>query len=297
MEACPGSQRLARKLQAMGRQARIVPAQFVKPFVKPYVKPQKNDAIDAAAIAEAVARPTMRFAQARSAEQADPQALRRIRDQRVAGRTRAINQARAFRLECAIAIRQGAGAFRIDPPRALADETSDLAPALRRMPSDLFADALRRDERITGVAREIADIAARDDRARRLAAIPGIGPLAATALPAAVGDGRPFRRARDLAAWLGLTPRECATGGKTTLPGISKRGNRSVRRMLVHGARSCATRLDRTRGKPGDRLDALEERMPGDKVAIALADKIARIAWAILARAGALCERKEPARA
>ena len=256
MEACPGSQWLARKLQAMGHQARIVPAQFVKP----YVKSQKNDTIDAAAIAEAVTRPTMRFTQVRSTGQVDMQALHRIRDQLVTSRTRVINQARAFCLEYGIAIRQGTGVFRLDLPRVLADEANDLTPAMRRMLAEPFEDVLRLDERIAGVTREIEGIAARDDRARRLTTIPGIGPLAATALLAAVGDGRQFRRARDLSAWLGLTPREYSTGGKTTLLGISKRGNRYVRRMLTHGARSCVTHLDRTRDKLGNWLDA-----PGGK--------------------------------
>jgi transposase len=163
------------------------------------------------------------------------------------------------------------------------------------MLAELFEDMLRLDERIAGVTREIEGIAARDDRARRLTTIPGIGPLAATALLAAVGDGRQFRRARDLSAWLGLTPREYSTGGKTTLLGISKRGNRYVRRMLTHGARSCVTHLDRTRDKLGNWLDALEERMHGNKVTIALANKIARIAWVILTRPGALYERHDPA--
>jgi transposase len=219
MEACPGSQWLARKLQALGHQVRIIPARFVKPFVKS----QKNDTIDAEAIAEAVTRPTMRFTQVRTPEQVDLQALHRVRDQMVSGRTRLINQMRAFCLEYGIAIRQGAGVFRVDLRRVLADETNDLTGAMRRMLTELFGDLTRIDERITRLSREIEGLAATDDRARRLMTIPGIGPLAATALLAAVGDGRQFRRARDLAAWLGLTPREYSTGGKTTLLGISKR--------------------------------------------------------------------------
>ncbi len=200
MEACPGSQWLARKLQAMGYQVRIVPAQFVKP----YVKSQKNDTIDAEAIAEAVTRPTMRFTQVRTVEQVDLQALHRIRDQLVSSRTRLINQVRAFCLEYGVAIRQGAGVFRLDLPRVLADETNDLSPAMRRMLTELFEDVVGLDRRIAGASREIEALAACDDRARRLMTVPGIGPLGATALLAAIGDGRQFRRARDLAAWLGL---------------------------------------------------------------------------------------------
>lgn len=291
MEACPGSQWLARKLLAMGHQVRIAPAQFVKP----YVKSQKNDTVDAEAIAEAVTRPTMRFTEVRTTEQVDLQALHRIRDQLVASRTGLINQMRAFCLEYGVAIRQGAGLFRLDLPRVLADEANDLTPAMRRMLGELHADLGHLDQRIAAVTREIEGLAARDDRARRLMTIPGIGPLAATALLAAVGDGRQFRRARDLAAWLGLVPREYSTGGKTTLLGISKRGNRYVRRLLIHGARSCVTHLDRTRDRLGGWLDGLQARMHVNKVTVALAAKIARTAWVIITRPGALYERRDPA--
>jgi transposase len=290
MEACPGSQWLARKLLMMGHQVRIVPAQFVRP----YVKSQKNDTIDAEAIAEAVTRPTMRFTQVRTAEQVDLQALHRIRDQLVSSRTRLINQMRAFCLEYGIAIRQGAGVFRLDLPRVLADEANDLTSAMRRMLADMFEDVGRIDQRIVAVTREIEGLAARDDRARRLMTIPGIGPLAATALLAAVGDGRQFQRARDLAAWLGLVPQQHSTGGKPRLLGISKRGNHYVRRLLIHGARSCVTHLDRSRDRLGRWLDALQARMHVNKVTVALASKIARTAWAIITQPGALYERRDP---
>lgn len=150
------------------------------------------------------------------------------------------------------------------------------------------------DQRIASVTRQIEALADRDDTARRLMTIPGIGPLAATALLAAIGDGRQFRRARDMAAWLGLTPREHSTGGKTTLLGISKRGNRYVRKLLVHGARSCVTHLNRTRDRIGHWLDALQTRMHVNKVTVALASKIARTAWAIITQPGASYERRDP---
>lgn len=177
----------------------------------------------------------------------------------------------------------------------LADETNDVTPAMRRMLAELFEDLARIDQRIAQATREIEGLAARDDRARRLMTIPGIGALAATALLAAIGDGRQFRRARDLAAWLGLVPREYSTGGKTTLLGISKRGNRHVRRLLIHGARSCVAHLDRTRDRLGPWLDALQSRMHVNKVTVALAAKIARMTWAIITKPGALYERRDPA--
>ena len=290
MEACSGSQWLARKLTAMGHRVRIVPAQFVKP----YVKSQKNDTIDAEAIAEAVTRPTMRFTRVRTTDEVDLQALHRIRDQLISSRTRLINQVRGFCLEYGLAIRQGAGVFRRDLPRALADEENDLTPAMRRMLAELYEDIERLDNRIAAATREVEALAARDDRARRLMTIPGIGPLCATALLAAVGDGTQFRRARDLAAWLGLVPRQNSTGGRTVLLGITKRGNRYVRRLLVHGARSCVTHLDRSRDRLGSWLDGLCARMHVNKVTVALAAKIARVAWAIIIKPGATYERRDP---
>jgi transposase len=291
MEACPGSQWFARKLQAFGHEVPIVPAQFVKPFVKS----QKNDTIDAEAIAEAVTRPTMRFTQVRTVEQIDVQALHRMRDQLVSSRTRLINQARAFCLEYGIAMRQRVGTFRVDLPRVLADDSNDLSQAMRQLLAEVLDDIGHVDHRISSVTRQIEALADREDRARRLMTILGIGPMAATALLAAVGDGRQFRRARELAAWLGLTPREHSTGGKTTLLGISKRGNRYVRKLLVHGARSCITHMNRTKDRIGDWLDALESRMHVNKVTVALAAKMARMAWAIIVRPGAIYDRRDPA--
>ncbi|HEX6609831.1 MAG TPA: IS110 family transposase [Hyphomicrobiaceae bacterium] len=291
MEACPGSQWLARKIQAMGHTVRIVPAQFVKP----YVKSNKNDVIDAAAIAEAVTRPTMRFVEVKQPSQVDLQALHRVRDQMVRSRTRLICQMRAFCLEYGVPIRQGAGVFKLDLPRVLADLDNDLTPAMRRLLNELFVDLGRLEERIREVTREIEALAAQDEVARRLVTVPGIGPLVATALRAVAGDGKQFRKARDLAAWLGLVPRQHSTGGKTTLMGISKRGNMYVRRLLVHGARSCLLHLDRSRDRLGVWLDRLAKRMHANKVVIALAAKIARVAWVIMNQPGALYERRDPA--
>lgn len=163
------------------------------------------------------------------------------------------------------------------------------------MLAELLDDVVQLDQRIAATSREIEGLAARDDRARRLMTIPGIGLLAATAMLAAIGDGRQFRRARDLAAWLGLVPREYSTGGKTTLLAISKRGNRYVRRLLIPCARSCVTHLDRSRDRLGGWLHALQARMHVNKVTMALAAKIARTAWAIITRPDALYERKDPA--
>jgi len=204
MEACPGSQWLARHLQAFGHRVRIIPAQFVKP----YVKSNKNDIIDAAAIAEAVTRPTMRFVEIKSAAQAELQALHRIRDRMVANRTRLVCQMRAMCIEFGVAIHQGIGKFKADMPRVLSNEANDLTPMMRRLLADLLDDLRRLEERIACVTREIEATAAQDERSRRLMTVPGIGPLVATAILASAGDGRQFRSARDMAAWLGLVPRQ-----------------------------------------------------------------------------------------
>lgn len=290
MEACPGSQWLARKLKAFGHAVRIVPAKFVKP----YVKSNKNDIIDAEAIAEAVTRPTMRFVEIRSPEQVDLQALHRVRDRLVAQRTRVICQMRAFCLEYGIAVHQGAGKFKADLPRVVADEKNDLSPAMRRLLTELFDDVKNLEGRIKEVTGEIEDVAAADDTARRLMTVPGIGPLAATALLAAAGRGLQFRKARDMAAWIGLVPREYSTGGKTTLLGISKRGSSYLRRLLIHGARSCLLHLDRSRDRLGSWIDGLQSRMHNNKATVALAAKMARVAWVVITKPGATYERRGP---
>lgn len=293
MEACPGSQWLARKLKALGHTVRIVPAKFVKP----YVKSNKNDIIDAEAIAEAVTRPTMRFVEIRSPEQVDLQALHRVRDRLVAQRTRVICQMRAFCLEYGIAMHQGAGKFKADLPRVVTDEENDLSPAMRRLLTALFDDVKNLEGRIKEVTGEIEAVAAADDTARRLMTVPGIGPLAATALLAAAGKGLQFRKARDMAAWLGLVPREYSTGGKTTLLGISKRGSSYLRRLLIHGARSCLLHLDRSRDRLGSWIDGLQSRMHNNKATVALAAKMARVAWVVITKPGATYERRGPATA
>lgn len=289
MESCPGSQWLARKLISMGHQVRIIPAQFVKP----YVKTNKNDIIDAEAIAEAVTRPTMRFVAVREAEQVDLQSLHRIRAQLVSTRTRLINQMRAFCLEYGVAMRQGAGAFKLDIQRVITDENSDLTATMRRLLTDMRADLQHLEGRIKTVTAEIDSTAARDDVARRLMTIPGIGTLGATALLSAIGNAVRFRKARDLAAWLGLVPHQHSTGGRANLMGISKRGNGYLRRLIIAGARSCYAHLDRKSDRLGAWMERLEARMHPNKAIVAVAAKIARIAWVIITKPGALYERRD----
>ena len=178
MEACPGAQWLARKLQALGHSVRIIPAQFVRP----YLKSNKNDSLDAEAVAEAVVRPTMRFVALKRCDQVDTQALHRVRDRLMYDRTRLICQMRSFCLEYGIAIRTGVSVFKLDLPRILGDETNDLTPAMRRLLGEMWEEFKILNERLHQISAQIEALASGDELARRLATIPGIGPLGATAL-------------------------------------------------------------------------------------------------------------------
>ncbi len=264
----------------MGHTVKIIPAQFVKR----HFKSNKNDMVDAAAIAEAVTRPTMRFVQIRQPEQSARQALHRVRDRYLCQRTGPINQIRGFLLEFGLAIRLGAGVFKIDLPHVLGDEENELPPSMRTLLTDLWNDFKALESRIEEITPQIQRSVQYSDTARRLMTVPGIGPLTASALEASAGNGRQFTTARYFAAWLGLVPREYSTGGKTTLLGISKRGNTYLRRLLIHGARSCVQTCDRQRHPLGAWITRLEQRTHRNKVIVALANKIARVAWKILVK-------------
>ena len=278
MEACPGTQHLARRMHDHGLEVKLIAPQFVKA----YLTSQKNDFNDAAAIAEAARRPTMRFVPVKSAEQLDLQALHRYRERLVHDRTAIINQTRAFLMENGIVVDKG----RLALGRALPDLLEDADNSLS-VPMCSILDRLRQrwrliDELIDEANRQIKSIAANRDDCRRLLTIPGIGPLSATALAAALGNGSEFRNGREVAAWLGLVPRQFTTGGKPKLLGITKRGNPYVRRLLIHGARSVVLHTHRDRHQLGVWVDALESRAHRNVAVVALANKLARISWAVL---------------
>lgn len=278
LEACCGAHHLARRLSAQGHTVRLMSPEYVRP----YVKAQKNDDRDAEAIAEAATRPTMRFVEPKSEAQLDLQALHRVRDRLVAERTALINQIRALLLERGISVPQGRWRLARELPTLLSDETAILSPRIGTLLADMAAEWAAIDRRITALDKEFAALARNDDRARHLASIPGIGPLTASALVAAVGEARSFARGRDLAAWLGLVPRQATTGGRPRLLGISRRGSKYLRKLLVHGARSALPGLATTATPLGRWLTALLARAHKNTAVVALANKLARIAWAVL---------------
>jgi transposase len=286
MEACCGAHHLGRLLRGLGHQVRLMSPEYVRP----YVKAQKNDERDAEAIAEAATRPTMRFVELKSAEQLDVQSLHRVRDRLVGERTALVNQLRALLLERGITAPQGrhkldqALAALLDGAGAEGERLS-LSPRIRALVGDMRAEWAELDRRIGAYDDEFAARAREDEAARRLATIPGIGPLNATALAAAIGDGATFSRGRDLAAWLGLVPRQATTGGKPRLLGISKRGNKYLRKLLIHGARSAMPSLLASASPLGAWLRGLAGRVHRNVATVALANRLARIAWAVLRRA------------
>ena len=252
-------------------------------YVRPYVKAQKNDDRDAEAIAEAATRPTMRFVEIKSEAQLDMQTLHRARERLVAERTALINQVRSVLLERGIAVAQGRRKLETQLPDILTDEALGLSTRIRELIADLREEWQTLNERITAFDAEFVSRARTDEAARRLATIPGIGSINATALVAAVGDGRAFERGRDMAAWLGLVPRQRTTGGKPRLLGISKRGNRYLRKNLIHGARAVLPYLAQRDTPLGRWVQGLLARAHKNIVVVALANKLARIAWAVLA--------------
>lgn len=279
LEACCGAHHLGRALEAQGHTPRLMPPQFVKPFVKA----NKNDYRDAEACAEAVQRPTMRFVPLKTEAQLDLQTIHRVRQRLVGGRTALINQLRAVLLERGITVPKRRRVLEKRLPDILADERNGLSPRIRHLIEEMRAEWRQLDMRIDALTAEITATAKRDDACRRLCEIPGIGALNATALVAAVGNGAAFDKGRDMAAWLGLVPREYSTGGKQRLLGISKRGNKYLRTLLIHGARAALPYLAARDDALGSWLRSLLARVHRNVVVVALANKLARIAWAVLA--------------
>ena len=280
MEACVGAHHLSRKLRALGHDARLMPAKYVRP----YSKGQKNDFRDAEAIAEAVQRPTMKFVATKTADQLDLQALHRVRERLVSQRTGVINQIRAFLLERGIAA-PGLRFLRSELPGLLTTRrTFCLSPRMVRIVEDLAGDWRRLDERVERLSDEIEAIARQDASCERLMSVPGVGPIISSAMVAAIGTGDVFTKGRDFAAWLGLVPKQISTGDRTILGKISRRGNRYLRVLFVQAAWVVLIKpkiWERHGLKPW--IEAASKRLHHNVLAIALANKLARIAWSVLA--------------
>jgi transposase len=250
--------------------------------VRPYVKAQKNDDRDAEAIAEAATRPTMRFVSLKSEGQLDMQTLHRARDRLVGDRTSLMNQLRAILLERGIVVPKGRTKLKVLITKSLGSHGDELSSRIRALLGDMLARWQTLDDQIAAFDAEFTAEARNDEAIRRLTAVPGIGALNATALVAAVGDAGTFARGRDLAAWLGLVPRQATTGGKPRLLGITKRGSKYLRKMLIQGARAALPTLSRGSTRLGRWLRGLLARAHSNTVAVALAAKMARIVWALL---------------
>lgn len=289
MEACVGAHHLDRRVAALGHDVRLMAAKYVRPFCRK----QKNDFNDAQAIAEAVTRPTVRYVALKTPAQLDLHALHRVRKRLMSQRTGVINQIRAFLLERGIAIRQGWRALRAELPRALT-LTDRLTPRMVHVVEDLATDWRWLDQRITAISTEIEQLAHADDGAARLMTVPGIGPIISSATVAGIGKGDVVGKGRDFAAWLGLVPKQTSTGGRPILGRISKRGNRYLRQLFVQAARVVLLRpasWDRHGLKPW--IDAAARRLHYNKLAIAIANKLARIACGVLHAGGKFETRTE----
>ncbi|MEQ8911610.1 MAG: IS110 family transposase [Pseudomonadales bacterium] len=278
LEACASSHYWSRRLEAFGHTVRLInPA-----FVKPYVKSQKNDARDAEAICEAVSRPNMRFVPKKSLEQQDLQAVHRIRSRLIKERTALVNQIRGQLAEYGIVVACGIHRIRRALPSLL--DSPELTPRAELLFRELYEELRALDRRIEDKDQEVLRFARADDRCRRLMTMPGIGPMTATALVMSVGNGAEFHNGRHLAAYLGLVPRQHSSGGREHLGRITKRGDRYVRTLLIHGARSVAIRTRRSDGAMRTWVKDLIDRRGLNHANVALANKMARQAWVILAK-------------
>jgi transposase len=280
LEACGGSNYWAREIKALGHDVRLISPQYVKP----YVKTNKNDYNDAAAICEAVSRPEMHFVNIKSVEQQDIQTLHRIRTRLVRERTALVNQTRGILLEFGLVLPVSIQAFRREIPLLLEDGECPLTLMAREIVAEQYDDLLALDQKIDRYEKRIQRVFKASSVCQRLAAVEGVGPLIATALVAAVGDAHTFKNGRQMAAWLGLVPRQHSSGNKNYLMGISKRRDAYLRTLLIHGARSIVFRCKTQNELRNQWLGRLKERRGINRTAVALANKNARILWALLAK-------------
>ncbi len=280
IEACGGAHHWMRVFKAFGHTIRMMAPQFVKP----YVKSNKNDAVDAEAICEAVQRPNMRFVPEKSIEQQDIQSMHRIRSLLIARRTAQSNQIRGLLMEYGIILPVGISYIRKQLPMILETPNNGLSDLFRELLSELYEELVHLDSRVNMIETKLTNVSAQNENCLRLLTIPGIGVLTATALVAAVGNIDVFKNGREFAAWLGLVPRQHSTGGKAKLMGISKRGDTYLRMLLIHGGRSVVRIAHKYTDRRSCWINELEQRRGKNISAVAVANKNARIAWALLSK-------------
>jgi transposase len=278
MEACGGAHHWGRELESRGYEVKMMAPQFVKP----YVKSNKNDANDAEAVCEAMDRPSMRFVAVKRVEQQDTQAVHRVRSELMTHRTAKANQIRGLVTEYGLVAPKKMACLRVAVPHWLEDAENGLTSRFRKLLHGLWEDLLRLDERVAALDSEVELIAKSDPVARRLQQLRGVGPLVATALVASVGTGEQFSKGRQMAASLGLTPRQHSSGGKERLLGISKRGDAYLRSILIHGARSVVSQCKHKEDRLSRWMTVLAERRHPNVAAVALANKTVRMAWAMM---------------
>lgn len=280
IEACGGSHHWARKFKAMGHDVRLMNPQFVKP----YVKSNKNDSRDAEAICEAVQRPSMRFVGVKTIEQQDVLAIHRVRERLVKQRVSIANQIRGLLMEYGIVIAQGIAQVRKKLSVIIDDEENELSAMGRELFCDLREQLTAADDKVSEYDKKIEMLCRQNETCQRLTQLQGIGALTATALVATIGDAHVFKNGREMAAFIGLVPKQHSSGGKQVLLGISKRGDRYLRCLLIHGARAALTRGKHLPAKKAAWLKSLKERRGANKTIVALANKNARVMWAMMAR-------------
>ena len=283
MEACGSSNFWARRARRFGHDVRLIAPQYVKP----YVKRHKTDAADAEAIVEAGLRENMNFVPIKTTEQQDLQAIRRMRDLEVTTRTAMMNQIRGLLAEYGVAIAQGHSALRKALLECLNEESelsknSDITPLMRILVWRAQNNLAETDAKIAVYDKELEEAAQSDDRCKRIMTIPGIGPITAGALVAQIGDARDFKSARQLAAYIGLTPKQHSTGGKVRLMGISKAGNKDIRTLLIHGGRAVMMNPGKKKDSRSRWAVSLKERVGMNKAAVAMAHKNIRTVYALL---------------
>ena len=280
MEACGGAHYWARELSQLGHTVKLLPPQYVKP----YVKTNKNDAQDAAAICEALSRPSMRFVPVKGVEQQALQSLHRVRERVVKSRTSLVNEVRGLLGECGLVLGLGVASVRHHLPRLVEDAENGLCMPMRALLHGLYEELVMSDERLKQLDVQVKQHAQRDEGARRIQQLSGVGPVVASAVVSSIGNGRQFKSGREFAAWLGIVPRQHSSGGKDRLGGISKRGDSRLRTLLIHGARAVLKASAHKTDRRSQWLKSLVRRRNKNIATVALANKNARIIWAMLTR-------------